>query len=157
MSFRKVLPSPQRNTSAVRVTIGFLVTSLTNSLEATVYLGTFNAAEMFWNASVPQHNPVSGVLRTIPSTSWLTCTVNCRTFYRQVCAFSNHVKSIEFTICGLKSSCRNISRMINGNRMHLSSIASLIAKGLKTYSTSQKLGHIYSFKGFSLFLKCSTL
>jgi hypothetical protein len=29
-----------------------------------------------------------------------------------------------------KSSCRNISRMINGNRMHLSSISSIIAKGL---------------------------
>jgi hypothetical protein len=29
---------------------------------------------------------------------------------------------------------RNISRMINGNRMHLSSISSLIAKGLNTYA-----------------------
>ncbi|KAK6327106.1 hypothetical protein J4Q44_G00027510, partial [Coregonus suidteri] len=27
----------------------------------------------------------------------LTCTVNCGTLYRQVCAFPNHVQSIEFT------------------------------------------------------------
>ena len=39
-------------------------------------------------------------------------------------------KSIQFTTGGLQSSCRNSSRMINGNRMHLSSISSLIAKGL---------------------------
>jgi hypothetical protein len=30
-------------------------------------------------------------------------------------------------------SCRNISRMINRNRMHLSSILSLIAKGVNAY------------------------
>ncbi|XP_055787934.1 DALR anticodon-binding domain-containing protein 3-like isoform X2 [Salvelinus fontinalis] len=35
---------------------------------------------------------------------------------------------------GLQSSCRNISRMINGNRMHLSSMLSLIAKGLNVIS-----------------------
>ena len=63
----------------------------------------------------------------------LLCTVNCGTFYTQVCAFPNHVQSIEFRTGGLQSSCRNISRMINGNRMHLSSISSLIAKGLNTY------------------------
>ena len=72
--FWKVLPSPQRN--SVRVTIGFLVPSLPKALllrllsfaaqppvgrvlvfgnffhlrmmDATVFLGTFNAAEMFW-------------------------------------------------------------------------------------------------------------
>ncbi|CDQ79402.1 unnamed protein product [Oncorhynchus mykiss] len=32
---------------------------------------------------------------------------------------------------GLQSSCRNISRMINGNRMHLSSISSLMAMANK--------------------------
>ena len=78
-----------------------------------------------------------GALRTIPSTSWLvfalTCTVNYGTLYRQVCPFPNHVQSIDFTTGRLQSSCRNISRMINGNRMHLSSISSLIAKGLNTY------------------------
>ncbi|KAK6292729.1 hypothetical protein J4Q44_G00373140 [Coregonus suidteri] len=63
----------------------------------------------------------------------LSCTVNCGTLYRQVCAFPNHVQSIEFTTGGLQSSCRNMSKMINGKRMHLSSISSLIAKGLNTY------------------------
>jgi hypothetical protein len=47
-----------------------------------------------------------------------------------VCGFPNHVQLIEFTTGGLQSSCRN---MINGNRMHLSSIWSLTAKGLNTY------------------------
>ena len=63
----------------------------------------------------------------------LTCTDNCGNLYRQVCAFPNHVQSIEFFTSGLQLSCRNISRMINGNWMHLSSISSLVAKGLNTY------------------------
>ena len=62
----------------------------------------------------------------------LTCTVNCGTLYRQVCAFPNHVQSIEFTTGELQSSCGKISRMINGNRMHLSSIWSLLAMDLNT-------------------------
>ena len=63
----------------------------------------------------------------------LTCTVNCGTSYRQLCAFPNHVQSTEFTTGILQSSCRNISRMIIGNRMHPSSISSLIAKVLNVY------------------------
>jgi hypothetical protein len=38
----------------------------------------------------------------------LTCTINCGTLYRQVCAFPNDVQSIGFTTGGLQSSCRNI-------------------------------------------------
>ena len=80
--------------------------------------------------SVPQHNPVSELyrqfLRPHGLVFALTCTVNCGTLYRQVCAFPNHVQSIEFSTGGLQSRYRNISRMINGNRMHLSSISSLI-------------------------------
>ena len=53
--------------------------------------------------------------------------------YIEVCTFPNHVQSIECTTGGLQSSCRNISTMINGNRIHLISISSLIAKGLNTY------------------------
>jgi hypothetical protein len=82
-------------------------------------------------------NPVSNLYRQF---IWphglvfaLTCTVNCGTLYKQACAFPNHVQSIEFTTGGQQSSCRNMSRMINGNRMHLTSILSLIAKGLNTY------------------------
>ena len=151
--------------SSDRVTIGFLVTSLTKALlpwllslagrpalgrvlvvpnffhlrmmEATVFLGTFNAAYFLvpFPRSVPRHNPVSELygqfLRPHGLVFALTCTVNCGTLYRQLCAFPNHV-SIEFTTGGLQSSCRNIWRMINKNRMHLSSISSLIAKGLNT-------------------------
>ena len=140
--------------SSVRVTISFFVTSLTKAhlprllsldrvassrksscgskllplrmMEATVFLGTFNAA--------PRHNPVSEIygqfLRPHGLVFALTCTVNCGTLYRQVCAFPNYVRSIKFTTGGLQSSCRNIARMINGNRMHLSYISSLIAKAL---------------------------
>jgi hypothetical protein len=89
-------------------------------MEAIVFLETFNAAEMFWYPS--------------PDLCLDTCTVNCGTLYRQVCAFQYHVQSIELTTGGLQSSCRNTSRMLNGNRMmHLSYISSLIAKGLNTY------------------------
>jgi hypothetical protein len=87
--------------------------------------------------SVPQHTPVSEIctqyLQPHGLVFTLTCTVNCGTLYRQVCGFPKHVKSIEFTTGELQSSYRNISRMINGNRMHLSSISSLIAKGLNSY------------------------
>ena len=71
--------------------------------------------------SVPRHNPVLELYGQFLHglVFALTCTVNCGTLYRQVCAFPNHVQSIEFTTGGLQSSCRNISRMINGNRMHL--------------------------------------
>jgi hypothetical protein len=86
---------------------------------------------------VPRHNPVLELygqfLRPHVLIFALTRTVNCGTLHRLVWAFSNHVQSIEFTTGGLQSSCRNISRMINCNRKHLSSILSLIAKGLKTY------------------------
>ena len=72
-------------------------------------------------------------LRSIPSTSWLRFCSDIHLLYRQVCAFPNHVQSIEFTTGGLQLSCRHISRMINGNRMHLSSILSLIENGLNSY------------------------
>ena len=84
---------------------------------------------------VPRHNPVSELYEQF---LWphglvfaLTCTVNCGIIDR--CAFPSHVQSIEFTTGELQSSCRNISWMINGNRMCLSSISSLIVKGLNTY------------------------
>ena len=134
--------------SSVRVTIGFLVTSLTKALlprllslagrpalgrvlvvpnffhlrmmEATVILETFNVADIFWFLSpdlcldtIVSRSSTDGLVFS------LTCTVNC-------------VQSIEFTTGGLQWSCRNISRMINGNRMHLSSTYSLIEKGLNT-------------------------
>jgi hypothetical protein len=58
--------------------------------------------------SVPQNNPVSEFYgQFLPPHGWvvaLTCTVNCGTLYRQVCASSNHVQSIEFTTGGLQSS-----------------------------------------------------
>ena len=76
--------------------------------------------------SVPRHNPVFDLygqfLRPHGLVFALTYTVNCGTLYRQWCAFPNHIQSIELTTGGLQSSCRNISRIINGIRMHLSSI-----------------------------------
>ena len=92
-------------------------------MEANVFLGTFNAADICWYPSPDV------CLDTILSRSsmdnffdLMVWFLFCGTVYRQVCAFPNHVQSIEFTTGGLQSSCRNISRMINGNRRHLSSI-----------------------------------
>ena len=82
-------------------------------MEATVFFGTLHQICASTQSCL-------GALRKIPSTSWLglalTCTVNCG-----------------FTTGGLQSSCTNISWMINGNRMHLCSILSLIAMGLNSY------------------------
>ena len=46
--------------------------------------------------------------------SALPCTVNCGTLYRKVCFVIYHVQSIESATGGLKSSFRDISRMIKG-------------------------------------------
>jgi hypothetical protein len=103
-----------------------------------------------FHRSVPRHNPVFELygqfLRPHGLVFALTCTVNCGTLCRQVCAFPNNVQSISFTTGGLQSSYQNISRMINGNRMHLSSISILIAKGLNTYVNVIFLFLIYLYK-----------
>ena len=59
--------------------------------------------------SVPRLNPVVSplygqFLQPHGLVFALTCTVNCLTLYRQVCAFPIHVQSIEFTTGGLQSS-----------------------------------------------------
>jgi hypothetical protein len=54
---------------------------------------------------------------------------HCGTLYRQVCAIPNQLCAFLIKLIstgGPQSSCRKISRMINGNRIHLSSISSLI-------------------------------
>ena len=85
--------------------------------------------------SVPQHKPVFELYRQFLQPHGLVfaliCTINCETLYRQECAFPYQVQSIEFTTGGLQSSCRNNSRMISGNRMHLSSILSLFSMRLE--------------------------
>ena len=108
-------------------------------MEATV-LGDLQSCRnvlVLFPRSVTRHIPISKLygqfLRPHGLVLALTCTVNSGTLSRLVCAFPNYVQSIEFTRGGLQTSCRNISRMINGNRMHLSTILSLIAKGLNTY------------------------
>ena len=84
-------------------------------MEATVFLGTYQCCRIIlvpFPRHVPRHNPVSKLygqfLRPHGLVFALTCTVNGGTLYRQVCAFPNHVQSIEFTTGGLQSSCRNI-------------------------------------------------
>jgi hypothetical protein len=87
-------------------------------MEATVFLGTFNAADILvpFPRSVPRHNPFSELygrfLQPHGLVFALTCTVSCGTLYRQVCVFPNHVQSMEFTTGGLQSSCRNISSIL---------------------------------------------
>ena len=60
--------------------------------------------------------------------AWFLLCHSLSTLYRQVCAFPNNVQSTEFTPSGLQSSCRNISRMINGNRTHLSKGSEYLCK-----------------------------
>jgi hypothetical protein len=86
---------------------------------------------------MPQIQSCLRALPIIPSTSWLGfCSdMPCQLWdlYIDRCVpFQNNFQSIEFTTGGLQWSCRKISRMINGNRIHLRSISSLIAKGLNT-------------------------
>jgi hypothetical protein len=67
--------------------------------EATVFLGIFNAADIFWQPSpdlCQKHKPVSELygkfLQPHGLVFALTCTVKCRILYRQVCAFPNNVQ-----------------------------------------------------------------
>ena len=85
-------------------------------------------AELFWYPS--QDLCLNKILSRSSTDNSFNLMAWFLLLYRQVCAFSNHVQSMEFTTGGLKSSYRNITWMINGNRMHLSSISSFIAKGL---------------------------
>ena len=122
--------------SSVRVTIGFLAIFLTKDLlprllglagrpalgkvlvvpnvfhlrmtEATVFLGTFNAAEMFWYLfpdmwldAILSRCSTDNFFDLMACFFALTCTVNCGTLYRQVWDFSNPVQSIGFTTDGL--------------------------------------------------------
>jgi hypothetical protein len=58
----------------------------------TLFLGTFNVADIFWYGQFYGQFP-----RPHDLLFALTCTVNCGTLYKQVCAFPNHVQSIEYT------------------------------------------------------------
>ena len=85
---------------------------------------------------VPQNSPVSEVYRHfLWLHAWFVLWHALSTVgpYIEVCAFPNHVQSTKFTTGGLQLSCRNISRMISGNRMHQSSILSFMAKAVNTY------------------------
>ena len=118
MSFWMVLPSPQRNSGALPVNIGFLVTSLTKALlprllslagrpargsvlvvpnffhlrmmEATVFLRTFNAADIFLYPSpdlcLDTILSQSSTENSFDLMAWflLTCNVNCGTLNRCV-------------------------------------------------------------------------
>lgn len=72
-------------------------------MEATVLLKTFDAAKCvlmlgFFPGPMPPHNPVSELCRQFLQPYGLVftliCIVSCQTLYRQVCAFVNHVQSI---------------------------------------------------------------
>jgi hypothetical protein len=108
-------------------------------MEATVLLGTFNAAELLlvpFPRSVPRQNPVSELygqfLQPCGLGFALTCTVNSGTYIDRCVPFQNDVQSIELITCELQV-VETSSRMANGNRMHLRSILSLKANGLNTY------------------------
>ena len=102
-----------------------------------MFLGTFNAAEMFWYHSRDLYLDLilsrSSMDNSFNLMAWiLLCTVNCGTLYRQVCAFPNHVKSIEFTTGGLQSSYR---KHLKDDEWKQDAPSSLIAKGLNIFYT----------------------
>ena len=80
--------------------------------------------------SVPRHTLVSELYREFlrPYGLVFCSDMHCQ-LWDLICAFPNIFQSIEFITGGLQSCYRNFSRMINGNRMHVSSISSLVAKG----------------------------
>ena len=106
--------------------------------------------------SVPRHNPVSELygqsLRPHGLVFAPTCTVNCGVLYRQVHTHLSKSCPINLIYHRWTPSCRNISRMINGNRMHQSSVSGLIAKGLNTYLNKVFLVFIFLNLFPSLFL-----
>ena len=108
------LPSTPRIAQLGRAAISrkslywFQTSSILRMMEAIVFLGTFNAAELFLYPSPDL------CLNTILSRSstdnsfdlmaWFLLRHVLSTVgpYRQVCAFPNHVQSIEFTAGGLQ-------------------------------------------------------
>lgn len=92
----------------------------------------FNSVEAFLYLSYISTSMQSclGELQTIPWLSWLGL---CSDKNRQVCVFPNHVPKTEFTTGGLRSTCKNTWKMISGNRMHLISILSVMAKAVNSY------------------------
>ena len=156
-------PSPQRNSGALSETIGFLgigkegdllprLLSLAGRsalgrvlvvpnffhlrmIEATVFLGTFNAADMFWYP-FPDLCLDTILSWPIPPTSFLQPLL-----WHALSTVGPYIdRCVPFQIISNQLNLPQVdsnqvveTRMINGNRMHLSSISSLIAKGLNTY------------------------
>jgi hypothetical protein len=82
--------------------------------------------------SVPQHNPVSDIYgQLFDLMAWFSLWLALPTVGPYI------------DRCVPFQSCRNISRMINWNRMYLSSVCSFLAKGLNTYVTKVFLFWIF--------------
>ena len=107
-------------------------------MEATVFMGPSMFQKCF--GTLPHictsTQSCLGALRTIHRPHGLvfamTCTVNCGTFYSQVCV-SFQIMSNQMNLPQVDSNqVVETARIINGSRMHMSLILSLIAKGLNT-------------------------
>ena len=117
-------PSTDERWSSDRVTIGFLVTSLTkallprslsldgrpalgrvlvvlNLMEATVHIGTFKAA--FFLYLSPDFFLKTILSRRSTDNSFDFMLGLCSDMHCQLCAFPNHVQSTEFTTDGLQT------------------------------------------------------
>ena len=111
-------------------------------MEATVFLGTFNAAEICW---YPSTDLCLDTILSLSSTdnsfdlmAWILLGHGLSTVrsYIDRCVpfqiMSNQLNLPQVDSQVVEASQgRSISRMINGNRMDLSSTSSLIAKGLE--------------------------
>ena len=93
------------------------------------------------------YNPVSELYRQFLQPHdlvfALTFTVNCGALHRQVCAFPKMSNQLNLPQVD-SNQVVETSGMINGNRMYLSSISSLIAKGLNTH-----VNNVFYFNTFA--------
>ena len=107
-------------------------------MEATVFLGSFNAAEMF------QYPSPDLYLETILSQSSMDSSFDLMAWFLLWHALSGvgpyiercvpfEIMSNQLTVWQVDSNQVDQWKQVNGNKMHLSSMLSLKAKGLNTY------------------------
>lgn len=119
--------STEERWSSVRVIIRFSITSQTKALvpQLLILAGQPALARVLM---VPNFLHLAVMETTVLYTLPQNCaSIQSSEVHRQF------LWSSEFTTGGFQSSCRNISSMISGNRMQLSSILSIIVKGVNTY------------------------
>ncbi len=107
-------------------------------MEATVLIRTFNAADIFLYSSpdvcldtILSRRSTDNSLDFMAWFVLLHALLTVGPYIDRCVPFQ--IMPNQLNLPQVDSSCRNISRMISGNRMHLSSILSVMAKAVNTY------------------------